>query len=367
MGNQPHAWTVHPGSGGLLAAVPLAGGGELLPLAGPQGSPGGFPAFLGGSAGILAGGGADRALIYCGTSRLLGAYGLGPLGGGASYAVKDQAVVFSGDAALQYVFGAGGGAADWQGISTNDPTKGFQCVPLKPGVAYRLQLSFRTDSIAGAPSIRITAQHNALGTLLSQKTFTITAANAWQTEQFIFLVPAGAEPNSGLLIEFQRGQTAQQLFWVDSLRPDEIGQRFRCKAFPSGVQSILNNTATTLAFDSEAYDVGSLHDTVTNNSRITIPKGGDAGLWMFVAQIDWDPNVTAQRQASILKNNVTLVGSVISAAVQGGFGTRHQVTYVEDSPAVGDFFEVRVIQNSGGALNVNGGVTGTWFAASHAW
>ena len=57
---------------------------------------------------------------------------------------------------------------------------------------------------------------------------------------------------------------------------------FRCSAWNSATQSVPASTFTVLTFDSEDYDVGGLHSTVTNTSRLTVPSGGD-GLYLITA------------------------------------------------------------------------------------
>lgn len=49
----------------------------------------------------------------------------------------------------------------------------------------------------------------------------------------------------------------------------------------SGSVSVGNNVMTVIGFDAEDYDTDTMHDTVTNNSRIVIPSisGVTTGLW----------------------------------------------------------------------------------------
>lgn len=51
-----------------------------------------------------------------------------------------------------------------------------------------------------------------------------------------------------------------------------------CALTHSVAQSIPASTETVLAFDTERQDTSGYHDTVTNNSRITIPRAG--GCWV---------------------------------------------------------------------------------------
>lgn len=48
-----------------------------------------------------------------------------------------------------------------------------------------------------------------------------------------------------------------------------------CQAQHGGSQSIPSSTWTVVSLSTEVYDSGSLHDTVTNNSRITVPDTAD--------------------------------------------------------------------------------------------
>jgi plastocyanin len=57
------------------------------------------------------------------------------------------------------------------------------------------------------------------------------------------------------------------------LRPTTEG----CRVYHSTTQTI-GNTTVALNFDSERYDVGTLHDTSTNNTRITFAQ---AGVYMY--------------------------------------------------------------------------------------
>ena len=144
--------------------------------------------------------------------------------------------------------------------------------------------------------------------------------------------------------------------------------RSRCRLHHSATQSIANLTDTYLAFDTEDYDSGNLHDTVTNNSRITMPSGGNTGVWLLHAEVGWDANATGYRSVVIQKNRTTIVAIAQLGGVGSNAGTFQACTAVEDAPAVGDYFEVRVTQSSGGNLSVgNPNVSYTFFSATHLW
>lgn len=47
-----------------------------------------------------------------------------------------------------------------------------------------------------------------------------------------------------------------------------------CRVYHNANQSITNAVVTVVAFNSERYDTDTMHDTATNNSRITIKTAG---------------------------------------------------------------------------------------------
>jgi hypothetical protein len=142
--------------------------------------------------------------------------------GDSSVAAKETSIVFSGDAAAKFAFGAGGSAGIYRGFTTNDLTKGAFCVPLRPGVPCTVKIASRVSSIASAPAYRITVNHNAARTLQSIKTIAYRAATTYQVDEFTFTPPATSEANAELKIEFTRGSTTATDYWVDSLRIDEV-------------------------------------------------------------------------------------------------------------------------------------------------
>lgn len=141
--------------------------------------------------------------------------------GDSSVAAKDTGVVFSGDAAAKFSFGAGGSAATWRGFATNDPTKGAQCVPLRPGFRYRIIAASRVSTLTGAPAYRLRVQYDAGGTLTDSKSFTYRAATTYQRDEWVITVPTAAEANTKVWIEFQRNDTNAKDYWADSIRIEE--------------------------------------------------------------------------------------------------------------------------------------------------
>lgn len=121
------------------------------------------------------------------------------------------------------------------------------------------------------------------------------------------------------------------------------------------LQSIANNTQVTLIFPStEEFDTNNLHDVSTNNSRLT---PSSTGKWLIFAHIGFLPNSTGFRLVRITANNGAAPGAiaaqVVPAKTTGAGDQTCSVTTVMDlTPS--DFVEVKVIQDSGGALSVRG-------------
>lgn len=116
----------------------------------------------------------------------------------------------------------------------------------------------------------------------------------------------------------------------------------------SANQSIANTTATAIAFNGEDADNDAIHDTVTNNTRLTCRT---AGVYHISGSVLWATGAGNYRQLKIQKNGATELISVSQPPVGGGNGTR-QVVNATVELAVGDYVELIAQQDSGGALNV---------------
>jgi len=137
---------------------------------------------------------------------------------------------------------------------------------------------------------------------------------------------------------------------IDSTQFIDSPTQPRALVTHSTTQSISNATLTALAFDTETYDVGGCHDTVTNNSRLTVPTGGD-GLYLVVCQIEYANNATGIRMARIRKNGSANLGTVFVPAVNGDV-TSFQCTAVVVLAAA-DYVEAIAYQTSTISLNVD--------------
>jgi hypothetical protein len=178
-----------------------------------------------------------------------------------------------------------------------------------------------------------------------------------------FAKPTYTDPDT--LDGVSEGTTYKRVLGVNGsnlITPTSSAGRSRCRATISTVQSIAHNTGIAVLFGAEDYDVGGLHSTATNTSRITIPAGGNTGCWLFTAWIVFDFNAAGDRKVAISKNSGTELAGLIQRAT-AGIVPWVMVHLIEDAPAAGDFYEISVLQTSGGALNITNG----WFSAVHLW
>lgn len=139
----------------------------------------------------------------------------------------------------------------------------------------------------------------------------------------------------------------------------------RCRAYlSSAVQSIGDATLTAINFDAETYDVGAMHDTSTATNRVTVPAGSD-GIYIIHAQVTFAANATGKREAFLYKNAAALS----TAREIASSGTEETVIHisVHDTATAGDYYELRVNQNRGGALNVENGTADTFIEVIKVW
>jgi hypothetical protein len=114
-------------------------------------------------------------------------------------------------------------------------------------------------------------------------------------------------------------------------------------------QSLTTGLRTAVAFDVEAFDIGSCHDNVTNNTRLTVPTGAD-GTYFITANVEYASNTAGLRAAELRKNGATTLAQVIANPVVGDLTVVQVITLAQLVSA--DYVELNALQTSGGALNV---------------
>lgn len=127
-----------------------------------------------------------------------------------------------------------------------------------------------------------------------------------------------------------------------------------CRVYHNTTQSAANSTEVSVAFNSERYDTASMHDTVTNNTRITFTT---AGLFVVGAHIEFaaaaDYNFV---YAYIRLNGTTGIGSSSIGDYDTADAPRlNPVTVYK--VAVNDYMEIRAQQANAAAAARNIGGT----------
>lgn len=122
----------------------------------------------------------------------------------------------------------------------------------------------------------------------------------------------------------------------------------------TAAQSIPNSAYAIVLFDTEDIDTVSGHSTTTNTSRWTLPSADMAGWYRCVGKVAWSGNVTGRRASLWSLNGTAINGSEVIYPV----GTSSAVEHVTAEIIVpvtnaGDYIELQIFQDSGGALNTN--------------
>lgn len=135
---------------------------------------------------------------------------------------------------------------------------------------------------------------------------------------------------------------------VSAILPTLINDPPSCRAFHAANQSIANNTLTTVALNLEQYDTDTLHDLVTNNSRLTFTT---AGKYIVTFNGVWNKTTAASgdRMAQIRKNGTDILAFESKRMGGADLFIGHSLV-VQDAFAATDYVEARVQQVSGAAL-----------------
>lgn len=143
--------------------------------------------------------------------------------------------------------------------------------------------------------------------------------------------------------------TAGASTWGNAVKAatDYLANPPACRVFHNAAQSTTTSVGLALAFNSERFDTDTMHDNVTNNSRITIKT---AGLYVVTAHIEFAANATGQRELWIQLNGATIIAvQRVGAAAASTTILSVTTTY---KCIVDDYLTAVAVQNSGGALNV---------------
>lgn len=169
------------------------------------------------------------------------------------------------------------------------------------------------------------------------------------------ILMAYSDPNS---VHNPATGTSPPAAWGDLIRDDIAwlagdgasgNPKPMCRAYSSANQSIATATNTSLALNSERYDVGACHSTITNNSRMTIPSGG-GGVYHIGGCVVFAANATGIRAVWIQMNGATRISEQDAPSLSAN--TCSLQVSCDYKLAAGDYVELQVYQSSGGLLSV---------------
>jgi hypothetical protein len=126
---------------------------------------------------------------------------------------------------------------------------------------------------------------------------------------------------------------------------EPFGQDIGARVTHSTTQAWGFSAWAAASFDTERWDSGGLHDTVTNNSRLTVPSGQD-GKYFVVAHCECNGTGNSPFSLGIRKNGSTFVANSSSRQSTGTY-QRFTTEAILDLSAT-DYLEVMTLQYQGG-------------------
>lgn len=110
---------------------------------------------------------------------------------------------------------------------------------------------------------------------------------------------------------------------------------------------------TRVEMGAESYDTDGFHSTSSNTARLTVPSG-KGGTYLIVAQASFQTSATGRKACWIVKNNTFRAGISEVNGDDGGLNLSMTATSFAVL-ADGDYIELHVRQDSGGAIFALGG------------
>ena len=137
--------------------------------------------------------------------------------------------------------------------------------------------------------------------------------------------------------------------WIEAVSGSGAGITEYADVRLTGNVNLPDSTVVTIDWDTETADTNGFHDNVVNPSRLTIPVGGD-GSYQIVHDVTFGANGAGIRQVQIFKNGTQVTGDVRPASSATAL-VQFQTFYFDPVAVAGDFYDTRVLQDSGIAIS----------------
>jgi hypothetical protein len=155
---------------------------------------------------------------------------------------------------------------------------------------------------------------------------------------------------------YRATDTAQEFRWSGAAWVEMTFSPVMSRAHASANQSLTTATDTALSWDTNDFDVGGIHETVTHPTRFTAPVDG---IYLMTAYIQFAAAANGSRMAAIRKNGVG--GGVYVAASNAltvGTITKSQRSVsAAVALSAGDYLEAIAFQDCGVNLNAEATVS----------
>lgn len=121
------------------------------------------------------------------------------------------------------------------------------------------------------------------------------------------------------------------------------------RVYRDSVQAITTGTWTPVTFNQEDYDVGDVHSTVTNTSRLT---AGVDGIYAIIGLFHFAGDATGIRAGRIRLGGATTIGETNELNPVAGSSCKMKVMTQYELSAT-DYVELEVYHTKGSDLNIN--------------
>ncbi|HOV80187.1 MAG TPA: hypothetical protein PK728_08760 [Bacillota bacterium] len=124
-----------------------------------------------------------------------------------------------------------------------------------------------------------------------------------------------------------------------------IGINPVCRVKNSANQSVSSGVVFTASWDSDILDNNNIHDTATNNSRLTCKT---PGVYLIMGSVNFASSTSGIRVAYIRKNGTSTVKQETAQPI----GETHVGIFDIQMLSANDYVELQAYQNSGNELDM---------------